>query len=108
VTLDLLAFIIGAAAFLGPPIFLMVPWALYRPASPYPVAAAGAVFAALFGWAGLFHAAALSSLWVLVGGVWCLARRSRRRTDWETVNGWLEAARQEQVEGLPQRRDEAA
>ena len=41
--------------------------------------------------------------------------RSQRRTpleppviDWETAYGWLEAARQEHVEGLPQRRDEAA
>ena len=40
--------------------------------------------------------------------------RAQRRTppeppapDWETAYGWLEAARQEQMERLPQRRDEA-
>ena len=105
-TLDLLNLIIGGAAFLGPSLFILVPWALERPASPWPLAAAGAAFTALLVWGGLTPAAPLSAVWVAVAGVWWAVRRSRR-TDWGTAYGWLEQARQEQVEGLPQRRDEA-
>jgi hypothetical protein len=107
VTIDVLNLIIGAAAFLGPALFILAPWALYRPPSPWPLAAAGAVSTSLLLWGGLAPAAPLSALWVAVAFVWWVLRRSRR-TDWETAYEWLEAARQEQVEGLPQRRDEAA
>jgi hypothetical protein len=70
VILVIVNLVIIAFAVVGPPLFAVVPWAWFRPASPWPLAAAAAVFAALFAWGGLSAAAAVSAVWVLVAAAW--------------------------------------